>query len=124
MMKASKPNEISGLRSVYGLFPNNPFHGAAPADTRSSCVHSVTHSTSIPGAPVKSNLALFDDYQIRRLYDGASETWYFSVVDIIRVLIRQPDFQAARNYWKVLKNRLSKEGSQTVTKCNRLNFVR
>jgi DNA-damage-inducible protein D len=45
------------------------------------------------------------------------------VVDIIQVLIQQPNFQAARNYWKVLKNRLSKEGSETVTKCNRLKMV-
>jgi DNA-damage-inducible protein D len=52
-----------------------------------------------------------------------NQTWYFSVVDIIRVLLQQPDFQAARNYWKVLKNRLGKEGSETVTKCNRLKMV-
>jgi hypothetical protein len=48
--------------------------------------------------------------------------WYFSVVDIIQVLIQQPDYQAARNYWKVLKNRLKKEGSESVTKCNRLKM--
>jgi DNA-damage-inducible protein D len=39
------------------------------------------------------------------------------------VLIQQPDYQTARNYWKVLKNRLNKEGSETVTKCNRLKMV-
>lgn len=66
--------------------------------------------------------AVFEDYRIRRVYDEASETWYFSVVDIIQVLIQQPDYQAARNYWKVLKNRLKKEGSQSVTKCNRLKM--
>ena len=38
-------------------------------------------------------------------------------------LIQQPDYQAARNYWKVLKNRLNKEGSEPVTKCNRLKLV-
>jgi len=67
--------------------------------------------------------AQFEDYDIRRAYDEQSETWYFSVVDIIRALLQQPDFQAARNYWKVLKNRLSKEGSETVTKCNRLKLM-
>jgi DNA-damage-inducible protein D len=72
---------------------------------------------------MKSNLAIFEDYKIRRLYDETTDTWYFSVVDIIRVLIQQPDFQAARNYWKVLKNRLTKEGSESVTKCNRLKMV-
>ncbi len=66
--------------------------------------------------------ALFEQHQIRRVYDEDTETWWFSVVDIVQVLIQQPDFQAARNYWKVLKNRLAKEGSESVTKCNRLKL--
>ncbi len=64
----------------------------------------------------------FEDYKIRRLYDEATETWYFSIVDIIQVLTQQPNFQTARNYWKVLKNRLNKEGSESVTFCNRLKL--
>ena len=71
---------------------------------------------------MKDSVAFFDDFKIRRLYDEQTGTWYFSVVDIIQVLIQQPDFQAARNYWKVLKNRLAKEGSESVTKCNRLKL--
>jgi DNA-damage-inducible protein D len=67
-------------------------------------------------------LAVFEDFKIRRVYDEKTETWYFSVVDIVAALIQQPDYQAARNYWKVLKNRLKKEGSQTVTNCNRLKL--
>jgi len=66
--------------------------------------------------------ALFEGFDIRRVYDEETGTWYFSVVDIIRVLLQQPDFQTARNYWKVLKNRLAKEGSESVTKCNRLKL--
>jgi len=69
-----------------------------------------------------NNLAIFENYKIRRHYDEKNETWYFSVVDILQVLIQQPDYQAARNYWKVLKNRLKKEGSESVTKCNRLKM--
>jgi DNA-damage-inducible protein D len=69
------------------------------------------------------SLAVFEGKQIRRYYDESTETWYFSVVDIIQVLIQQPDYQAARNYWKVLKNRLNKEGSQSVTNCHRLKMV-
>jgi DNA-damage-inducible protein D len=69
---------------------------------------------------MEPNLAIFEKYKIRRHYDEDKELWYFSVVDIIQALTDQPDFQRARNYWKVLKNRLSKEGSKTVTKCNRL----
>ena len=71
---------------------------------------------------MKNDLILFEDYKIRRVYDEATETWYFSVVDIIQVLTQQSDFQAARNYWKALKNRLAKEGNQSVTKCNRLKL--
>ena len=64
----------------------------------------------------------FENHDIRRVYDEKTETWFFSVVDIIQVLTQQPDYQAARNYWKVLKNRLGKEGSESVTKCNRLKL--
>jgi DNA-damage-inducible protein D len=67
-------------------------------------------------------LALFEGYKIRRHFDEKTQKWYFSVVDIVQVLTQQPDFQAARNYWKVLKNRLNKEGSESVTKCNRLKL--
>ena len=66
--------------------------------------------------------AIFEEHEIRRVYDDATETWWFSVIDIIQVLTQQPDYQAARNYWKVLKNRLGKEGSESVTECNRLKL--
>jgi len=68
-------------------------------------------------------LAVFENFKIRRIYDDESEMWYFSVVDVLAALIQQPDYQAARNYWKVLKNRLKKEESQVVTDCNRLKMV-
>ncbi|MFC1498056.1 BRO family protein [Verrucomicrobiota bacterium] len=68
-------------------------------------------------------LAIFENYKIRRVYDEKAEMWYLSVIDIIAALIQQPDYQAARNYWKVLKNRLKKEGSQAVTDCNRLKMT-
>ena len=68
-------------------------------------------------------LAVFENFKIRRMYDEHREVWYFSVVDIIAALLQQPDYQAARNYWKVLKNRLKKEGSESVTKCNRLKMM-
>lgn len=71
---------------------------------------------------MKLQPALFEAHEIRRVYDEATETWWFSVVDIVQVLTQQPDYQAARNYWKVLKNRLNKEGSESVTKCNRLKL--
>ena len=66
---------------------------------------------------------IFGEHEIRRVYDEATETWLFSVIDIIQVLTQQPDFQTARTYWKVLKNRLGKEGSQLVTNCNQLKMA-
>ena len=70
----------------------------------------------------QNSLAIFENFKIRRHYDEKTETWYFSVIDIIAALIEQNDFQLARNYWKVLKHRLIKEGSQVVTNCNRLRL--
>ena len=64
----------------------------------------------------------FEDQAIRRIYDEATETWWFSVVDIVQVLTQQPDFQAARKYWNKLKERLRKEGSESVTNCHRLKL--
>lgn len=72
---------------------------------------------------MKNDLAIFEDYNIRRVYDEKTETWFFSVIDIVRALMQQPDYQAARNYWKVLKSRLNKEGSEAVTNCNQLKMV-
>jgi hypothetical protein len=71
---------------------------------------------------IDNSLAVFENYKIRRHYDEQTETWYFSVVDIIQVLIQQPDYQTARNNWKVLKNRLNKEGSESVTNCHQLKM--
>jgi hypothetical protein len=63
--------------------------------------------------------AIFEEREIRRVYDEATETWWFSVVDIVQVLTQQPDYQTARKYWNKLKERLGKEGSQLVTNCHR-----
>ena len=70
----------------------------------------------------EKSLAVFEDYKIRRHYDEEKELWYFPVVDIVAVLIQQPDYQTARKYWNKLKERLKKEGSESVTKCHQLKF--
>ncbi len=67
--------------------------------------------------------AVFEGHEIRRHYDEATETWWFSVVDIVRVLTQQPNYQTARKYWNKLKERLGKEGSQLVTDCHQLKMV-
>ena len=68
---------------------------------------------------MQSPPAIFEEYEIRRVYDEASETWWFSVVDIVQVLTQQPDDTTARKYWNKLKERLKREGSQLVTNCHR-----
>lgn len=70
-----------------------------------------------------SQPAFFEGNPIRRIYDEASDTWWFSVVDIIKVLTQQPDTKMAGNYWRALKSRLLKEGSETITKCNGLKMT-
>jgi DNA-damage-inducible protein D len=67
-------------------------------------------------------LAVFENFKIRRVYDEKAEVWYFSVIDIVATLIQQPDYQTARKYWNKLKERLKKEGSQTVTNCHQLKM--
>jgi len=71
---------------------------------------------------METNLAIFEKFKIRRLYDEEKEIWYFSVVDIIQALTDQQDFQKARKYWNKLSERLKKEGSQSVTNCHRLKL--
>ena len=66
---------------------------------------------------------LFDAKQIRVVWDNDTEKYYFSVVDVVQVLTDSTDYQTARNYWKVLKNRLTKEGNESVTNCNRLKLT-
>jgi hypothetical protein len=70
----------------------------------------------------EKSLVAFEDHKIRRVYDEKSETWFFSVVDVVAALTQQPDYQTARKYWNKLSERLKKEGSQSVTNCHRLKL--
>jgi len=71
----------------------------------------------------QTSIKLFEEKQVRSVWNEEEEKWYFSIVDIIVILTNQGDFQKGRNYWKVLKNRLLKEGNETVTNCNRLKLL-
>jgi ABC-type Fe3+ transport system substrate-binding protein len=64
-------------------------------------------------------IKLFNEKQIRTIWDDEQEKWFFSIVDVVGVLTESPN---PNNYWKVLKHRLSKEGSQLVTNCNQLKM--
>ena len=65
---------------------------------------------------------LFEEQPIRTAWVEDKEEWYFSIVDVVGVLTEQPDFDGARNYWKVMKSRLKDEGNQLVTNCNQLKM--
>ena len=71
----------------------------------------------------QDKIQLYDHQPIRTAWDEENEEWYFSIVDVVRVLTDQADTDGARNYWKVLKNRLKREGSQLVTNCNQLKML-
>ncbi len=65
-------------------------------------------------------IAIFEGSQIRRHWDAEKEIWYFSVIDVVRVLTDSVD---ARKYWNKLAQRLREEGSESVTKCHQLKLV-
>jgi len=69
----------------------------------------------------KSKIKLFEERQVRTVWDDDAEKWWFSVVDICAVLT-DSDYQTARKYWKVLKGRLTKEGNESVTNCYQLKM--
>ena len=69
--------------------------------------------------PKHEIIKIFGERKVRSVWDDVAEKWYFSVVDVVAVLTDSAD---PRNYWKVLKNRLKKEGNETVTNCNQLKL--
>ena len=68
---------------------------------------------------MKEEIKMFGDRKVRSVWDETAEEWYFSVVDVVAVLTESDN---PRNYWKVLKNRLKKEGNESVTNCNQLKL--
>lgn len=70
----------------------------------------------------QESIKLFEEKKVRTIWDDEQEKWYFSVVDVVGVLTEQIDTEHARNYWKVLKHRLKKEGAESVTNCNQLKL--
>ena len=68
----------------------------------------------------KQGIRLFEERKVRTVWDDQEEKWYFSIVDVCDVLTDSPN---PRNYWKVLKHRLIKEGNETVTNCNQLKLL-
>jgi hypothetical protein len=67
----------------------------------------------------KDTIKIFEDRKIRSVWDTKVEKWYISIVDVVGVLTESSN---PNNYWKVLKNRLKKEGNESVTNCNQLKL--
>ncbi|MBU1046441.1 hypothetical protein KKH36_01510 [Patescibacteria group bacterium] len=65
---------------------------------------------------------IFQEKEVRRIWDEKKEEWYFSVIDIVSILTEQIDFKKAKSYWTTLKKRLKDEGSQLVTDCDQLKL--
>lgn len=70
----------------------------------------------------KEEWQLFENQEIRSAWDAENEEWYFSIVDVVGVLIDAVDYKTARNYWKVTKHRMLEEGNELVTNCNQLKL--
>lgn len=70
----------------------------------------------------KQTLKLFEEKKVRTIWDDEQEKWYFSIVDVVAVLVNSVDYQTARKYWNKLKQRLKEEGNETVTNCHQLKL--
>lgn len=67
-----------------------------------------------------NEVKIFDDKEVRTLWDANREKWYFSIVDVVAVLTESVDPTA---YWRKLKQRLKAEGNETVTNCHGLKML-
>ena len=72
---------------------------------------------------MKNKIELFQKQKVRAIWDENLEEWFFSVIDVVKILTNQSSYQTARKYWNKLAERLKNEGSQTVTKCLRLKLL-
>jgi len=69
-----------------------------------------------------TSIRLFEEKKVRSIWSEEYEKWYFSVIDIVAVLTHQLEYKKAQSYWTTLKGRLKKEGSEIVTKCDKLKL--
>lgn len=70
----------------------------------------------------KLSIRFYKDREVRAVWDGEYNKWWFSVLDIIGVLNEQDDYSKNRNYWKYLKNKLKKENNELVSATNQLKL--
>ena len=70
----------------------------------------------------KLSIRFYKDREVRAVWDGEHNKWWFSVLDIIGVLNEQDDYSKKRNYWKFLKTKLKKENTVLVSNTNQLKM--
>jgi len=73
--------------------------------------------------PKDNKLQLFQNQSIRTHWDETQEKWYYSIIDVVAILTNQQNFQTARKYWNKIKERLKKEGNETVSNCHQLKML-
>ena len=71
----------------------------------------------------KISIRFYKDYKVRAVWDEEHSHWWFSVLDIVGAINDQEDYQKNRNYWKYLKTKLKKEGSEVVSGTNQLKLL-
>ncbi len=71
----------------------------------------------------KISIRFFDDREVRAVWDGQNNKWWFSVLDIVAVLTDQSDYAKTRNYWKYLKSKLKEEKSELVSATTQLKLL-
>lgn len=70
----------------------------------------------------KISIRFYKDREVRAVWDGEGNKWWFSVLDVIGVMNEQDDYAKNRNYWKYLKTKLKKEGNELVSLTNQLKL--
>jgi hypothetical protein len=72
---------------------------------------------------IKNNLNIFEEKKVRSVWSEEKQKWFFSVIDIVAILTNQDDYKKAKSYWSTLKERLIKEGGESVTICDQLKMM-
>ena len=71
----------------------------------------------------KISIRFYNDREVRAVWDEKKGQWFFSVLDVIGAINEQDDYAKTRNYWKYLKTKLKKEGSELVSATNQLKLL-
>ena len=70
-----------------------------------------------------NSIKLFEEKKVRSQWNEEQEKWYFFLIDIVAVFTEQKNYKKAQSYWTTLKHRLKNEGSEVVTKCDKLKLI-